>query len=436
MNAWQYLILLLSIAIPWCYIWYQDQQSHKQDYLNHPYLSNCSVSDPRCFNLSKCFHTTKIYIYKRKEGSWLENNYIVQYFLSNQEEIRKFNRRIENLLESDPTLSVTKNPKEACLFVPRIACLSVNQCDLSPIFTKTRLQSLPYWNNGQNHIVFDHGDDEFQYGTSSGTGTEMRIRSASSLQYYRKDFDIGISLRPKISIYSTLVTTGRQHIASNRPLLIGFLGAPTTTSGLRQSLLELHSLTEGIDIQVRAPKCKVPCLRHEPKYYDAYRSILLRSTFQLVPRGQGLHSHRLLESIAAGSIPIVLADNIILPFSEYIPWSNAIVIVAEKDWKAIPTIVEKYIEKINEMQCWGLAIYRHFFLRPFGTIGLSFRILQRRIRKEVKRRRKDIVDNNNQGKLTELIVPWPYDKPIPRQPSFCTKEMTLMEDVVRRINEQ
>ena len=447
-TCWQQhtcLVAAFAVLVFPCYFLWHEQHSYLLDqYLGlHPLLSNCTFDNKDCFDWTgPCQHSTKIYIYPRSEGSWFENSFVGR-LISNSDEIQKFDARVDRALRADPSLTITSDPGEACLFVPRIACLSVNQCDLPPILARTRLQHLPYWNNGLNHVLLDHGDDPFSYGTTSGVGYEIRIRSASSAKYHRKGFDIGISLRPKLSVYGHIVQGGGMHAASNRLLLLGFLGAPTTTSGLRQSLLQLHAPQDAIDIRVRPPKCPVPCLRHTQEYYDEYRSILLRSKFQLVPRGAGLHSHRLLESIAAGTVPIVLADGMTLPFHEIIPWEEAILIVPEKDWRMAPAIAREHIDNVAEMQCAGLAIYRHFFLRPYGTINLSFRLLQRRLHRLRRLRRRSATDSQtirNQrttlAKDPPLLPSWSFGKPVPRQPSFCatSKRAQVIEDIVEQIN--
>jgi len=60
-----------------------------------------------------------------------------------------------------------------------------------------------------------------------------------------------------------------------------------------------------------------------------YNNILLRSRYSLCPSGSGPNSIRFWESLACGSIPVLLADTLELPGN--IEWSNAIVFIKEKD---------------------------------------------------------------------------------------------------------
>ena len=83
---------------------------------------------------------------------------------------------------------------------------------------------------------------------------------------------------------------------------------------LRRQLRKLHN---GKDIIIEVGHLNRKHLKN-PEYWSSYNDQLLESKFQLVPRGLGLHSHRLLESIRAGSIPVLLSDGYVLPFDSII----------------------------------------------------------------------------------------------------------------------
>lgn len=63
---------------------------------------------------------------------------------------------------------------------------------------------------------------------------------------------------------------------------------------------------------------------------------LLWSHFALVPRGDALFSYRLTEIMAAGVVPVVVADNWALAFEELIDWSRVALVVRENDTASIP----------------------------------------------------------------------------------------------------
>ena len=96
-----------------------------------------------------------------------------------------------------------------------------------------------------------------------------------------------------------------------------------------------------------------------------YNNILLNSRFSLCPSGTGPNSIRFWESLACGSIPILLSDTLELPYHEL--WDNAIIRCHEKDLENIDIILEEIrSHKEDEMRQNCLTIYNDFkndFLR-------------------------------------------------------------------------
>ena len=90
-----------------------------------------------------------------------------------------------------------------------------------------------------------------------------------------------------------------------------------------------------------------------------YNAYLITSKYSLCPSGSGPNSIRLWESLAFGTIPILLADTLELPKHEL--WEKAILHIPEKDVETIPSILEKITqEEENEMRKNCLEIYDHF----------------------------------------------------------------------------
>ena len=77
-----------------------------------------------------------------------------------------------------------------------------------------------------------------------------------------------------------------------------------------------------------------------------YNRLLLESCFSLCPSGSGPNSIRLWESLACGSIPVLLADTLDLPYG--IDWKNAIIFYQEKDIHNIDTFLRSITD--NEIR--------------------------------------------------------------------------------------
>lgn len=63
--------------------------------------------------------------------------------------------------------------------------------------------------------------------------------------------------------------------------------------------------------------------------YEEYREQLAESIFGLCPRGAGLSSYRFFECFHTGTIPVLFADSVELPYSEEIEYDKMIVRIEE-----------------------------------------------------------------------------------------------------------
>ncbi|KAK1695822.1 hypothetical protein QYE76_012519 [Lolium multiflorum] len=76
------------------------------------------------------------------------------------------------------------------------------------------------------------------------------------------------------------------------------------------------------------------------KQYDGYRSEMARSLFCLCPLGWAPWSPRLVESVLLGCIPVIIADNIRLPFSNVLRWPDISLQVAERDVANLEAVLD------------------------------------------------------------------------------------------------
>ncbi|XP_054814078.1 probable glucuronoxylan glucuronosyltransferase IRX7 [Prosopis cineraria] len=75
--------------------------------------------------------------------------------------------------------------------------------------------------------------------------------------------------------------------------------------------------------------------------FAGYRSEIARSVFCLCPLGWAPWSPRLVESVALGCVPVIIADGIRLPFGSAVRWGEISVTVAEKDVGRLGEILEE-----------------------------------------------------------------------------------------------
>lgn len=74
--------------------------------------------------------------------------------------------------------------------------------------------------------------------------------------------------------------------------------------------------------------------------FPGYQSEIVRSVFCLCPLGWAPWSPRLVESVALGCVPVIIADGIRLPFADAVKWPEISLTVAEKDVGKLGMILE------------------------------------------------------------------------------------------------
>nr|ACN31576.1 unknown [Zea mays] len=74
---------------------------------------------------------------------------------------------------------------------------------------------------------------------------------------------------------------------------------------------------------------------HPATYYEDMQ----RAIFCLCPLGWAPWSPRLVEAVVFGCIPVIIADDIVLPFADAIPWEDMSVFVAERDVPRLDSIL-------------------------------------------------------------------------------------------------
>ncbi|KAM0897609.1 hypothetical protein ACQ4PT_022460 [Festuca glaucescens] len=79
------------------------------------------------------------------------------------------------------------------------------------------------------------------------------------------------------------------------------------------------------------------------KQYDGYRSEMARSLFCLCPLGWAPWSPRLVESVLLGCIPVIIADNIRLPFPDVLRWPDISLQVAERDLASLEAVLDHVV---------------------------------------------------------------------------------------------
>ncbi|GJG86377.1 hypothetical protein tb265_15580 [Gemmatimonadetes bacterium T265] len=145
-----------------------------------------------------------------------------------------------------------------------------------------------------------------------------------------------------------------------RHYLFSFVGS-SWTHRIRAKLLQLR--------HPRALLVDSSASRGDPWYhrelhtveqlYERFREGLSQTKFALCPRGVAASSIRLFEAMEAGCVPVVIADDIVLPTGP--EWDAFCVRVPEANVDALPTLLESLEERFETMSTIARATWEAYF---------------------------------------------------------------------------
>lgn len=97
---------------------------------------------------------------------------------------------------------------------------------------------------------------------------------------------------------------------------------------------------------------------------------MVKATFCLCPLGWAPWSPRIFESVQIGCIPVIIADDIILPFEKYFNWERIAVRVKEADVPRLEEIL-KGIPPETVGQADNVVLLLYFWFRVIYTNALG-----------------------------------------------------------------
>ncbi|XP_063236290.1 exostosin-2 isoform X2 [Bacillus rossius redtenbacheri] len=279
----------------------------------------------------------------------------------------------------------TPDPDKACVFVPSIDTLNQNRFRVHE--TSQALAGLSHWSGGANHLVFNMvpgvGPD-FSTMVELSLGQAMVAGAGFSSLTYRPGFDVSLP------VFSPLASRLPRNTppAHSRPWLLVSAQLDLYTehahelrdAARRDPGLVLLGPCSGRLEGNRSVRCLGDSIYHYPQ-------LLQRGKFCAVVRGGRLAQPALHEAMAAGCVPVVVADMLVMPFQEVIDWKRrrqcarrAALFVLEENLGALLDVVRGVSEeRLGEMQAQVRWLYSRYFSSVKAVTLTALEILADRV---------------------------------------------------------
>ncbi|KAK9072626.1 hypothetical protein SSX86_009061 [Deinandra increscens subsp. villosa] len=293
----------------------------------------------------------KVYIYElpsKYNRDWLSNERCSNHLFASEVAIHRA------LMNSDFR---TFDPSEAdFFFVPVYVSCNFSTVNGFPAIGHARgllssavdfiSSELPFWNrsNGSDHVfVASHDFGACFHAMEDraiADGMPGFMKNSIILQTFGVKYqhpcqnNESIVIPPYISAKNVQSTLSKSPIEGRRDIFSFFRGK-----------MEVHP--KNISGRFYSKRVRTEILRkyrNDRRFYlkrhrfRGYQSEIVRSVFCLCPLGWAPWSPRLVESVALGCIPVIIADGIRLPFESTVPWS-----------KISLTVQEKHVSKLGDI---------------------------------------------------------------------------------------
>ncbi|XP_078665136.1 exostosin-like 3 [Branchiostoma floridae x Branchiostoma belcheri] len=319
--------------------------SENDNVLIAPPAASSSCRQHTCFDYSRCSLTSgfPVYVYPTEDSIFPLDSYIQDVTLSSLEQ----------------NLYLSSNPATACVYVVIVGTLASR---LEAKDMERKLTSLPYWRgDGRNHLLINLARDYSAENLLRNieTGRAMVVQSEFMFSQYRAGFDIVIppvftweSGRGAFDSIPPQVPAHRKHLFS----FVGEKDSPGVVVSEKGELfykddasLNRNDATGEVDVLADLVAIenndednllvKVTCggetvqgLRGEWQLCgkpQERQQVLRESTFSIIIVAASsvlssvLTTVRLYESLKYGAVPVILGEQVQLPFSEVIDWQQA-----------------------------------------------------------------------------------------------------------------
>uniref|UniRef100_A0A2P2HX98 Exostosin-2 n=1 Tax=Hirondellea gigas TaxID=1518452 RepID=A0A2P2HX98_9CRUS len=370
-----------------------------------PSPSQHSCHHYSCFDVYRCGRThhthITVYVYpitRNLDEEGVEINPISREFL----EI------IEAVVDSR---YYTSDPRDACIFLPTIDTLNEN--NLRTDMIARSLAALPYWNEGENHLLFNFLSGRapnFTPRLGVARGKAIVAGAGYSSHTFRRNFDVSLPVynpaynnRPVTNntvserpwfLVSSQVNLHREYYEEllaqvpsdpqQKDLLLLHLCSDAVLQRLQQQQQQKHSAEDGSNTSAADKQQKTfskLAYRCRGEEVFNYPEILEMSQLCVVSRGGRLGQPVLYDALRAGCVPVIVADTLVLPFQQVLDWRVASVQLYEDDLPEALHILQRDVssDRVEELQQQVHWLFQQHFSSVAALTKTTLDVLNERV---------------------------------------------------------
>ena len=258
------------------------------------------------------------------------------------------------------------------------------------------LHSLRFWqDDGHNHIIINFGGASVLKGVDTGRAIIVQTAFGSHVPY-RTNFDIVIPPLASLITSGAAWENSAPQLPAARKYLLSFEGNyhRSTKDPSNNSFISVNDLKqlglEAKDIFIQL-SCEVDrnfaasgdwqlCRTHKLR-----AEVLKASTFSLVYQSESSEDQtftiiRFIEALQYGAIPVVVSDNIVLPFADIIEWERAAILLRSAQFPQVHFILRTMvINDLLDMRRQGRFLWETYFSTTETVLQSTLAAVQTRL---------------------------------------------------------
>ncbi|CAB4035359.1 exostosin-3 [Paramuricea clavata] len=339
--------------------------------------THCKLSS--CFNFQKCplGRDFTAHIYNPKNTRLSMRTSVSQEMYS--------------ILKSMP-YAVDVNEPTACVYIVILDTL----LDSSPKELEKFLHNLEFWQgDGHNHIIINFAGGKVLHKVDTGRAILAQTMFGPHTPY-RREFDMVVPPLASLTRSGSPWENSAPQLPASRKYLVSFVGNyHSSKKGLNNDsfisvgdLKQLSLEAKDIFIQLSCQPDKEFANSNDWQLCGSHKSraeVLKASTFALIFQSEHAEDQtmtiiRFIEALQYGAIPVVISDNILLPFTDIIEWHRAAIMLHSAQFPQMHFILRTIlVNDVLDIRRQGRFLWEAYLSSAKSVLESTMAVIQTRL---------------------------------------------------------